>query len=66
MSFLPFFNDKTLVAILKAVPLNRDIQEWILWRIIDGMMMDVVTNYMIEEELSESYDYYECYNLIDD
>ncbi|KAG5619553.1 hypothetical protein H5410_004771 [Solanum commersonii] len=30
----PFFTDKTLVTILKVVPLNRDVQELILWKII--------------------------------
>ncbi|KAG5572428.1 hypothetical protein H5410_062194 [Solanum commersonii] len=44
MSFLnPFFTDKTLVTILKVVPLNRDVKEIILWKIIDSMMMDIFT-----------------------
>ncbi|KAG5570174.1 hypothetical protein H5410_059940 [Solanum commersonii] len=37
MGFLDFFPDKDLGTILKAVPFNRDLQERILWRIIDGM-----------------------------
>ncbi|KAG5621154.1 hypothetical protein H5410_006372 [Solanum commersonii] len=39
MGFLDFITDITLVTILKKVPLNRDLQERILWRIIDGMMI---------------------------
>ncbi|KAG5629659.1 hypothetical protein H5410_001376 [Solanum commersonii] len=38
MVFLDFYTDITLVIILKAIPLNRDLQEHILWRIIDEMM----------------------------
>ncbi|KAG5580760.1 hypothetical protein H5410_051387 [Solanum commersonii] len=30
-----------LVTILKAVPLIRDLKELILWKIIDGMMIDI-------------------------
>ncbi|KAG5630953.1 hypothetical protein H5410_002670 [Solanum commersonii] len=37
MSFLAFFPDKDLVTILKVIPLNRDVQEFIIWKIIDGM-----------------------------
>jgi len=50
MSFLsPFFTDKTLVTILKVVPLNRDVQEEIMWKIIDDMLRDVYSIHMIEE-----------------
>ena len=66
MGFLDFFPDKDLVTILKAVPLNRDLQERILWRIIDGMVMDIVANYMIEQELYERFYCSEIYDLLDD
>ena len=66
MGFLDFFPDKDLVRILKAVPLNRDLQELILWRIIDGMVMDIVNNYMIEQGLYERFYCYEVYNLLHD
>ncbi|KAG5619555.1 hypothetical protein H5410_004773 [Solanum commersonii] len=45
----PFFIDKTLVTILKVVPLNRDVHELILWKIIDHMVMDIFTIHNIEE-----------------
>jgi len=66
MSFLDFFPDKDLVTILKAVPLNRDLKELILWKIIDGMVIDIVNNYMIEQELYERFYCYEVYNLLND
>jgi len=66
MSFLDFFPDKDFVMILKAVPLNRDLQELILWRIIDGMVMDIVDDYMIEQELYERFYCFEVYNLLND
>ena len=66
MGFLDFFPDKDLVTILKAVPLNRDLQEHILWRIIDGMVMNIVDDYMIEQELYERFYCYKVYNLLND
>jgi len=66
MSFLDFFPDKDLVTILKAVPLNRDLKELILWRIIDGMVIDIVNDYMIEQELYERFYCNEVYNLLND
>jgi len=66
MGFLDFFTNITLVTILKVVPLNRDLQERILWRIIDGMVMDIVANYMIEQELYERFYCSEVYDLLDD
>ncbi|KAG5592167.1 hypothetical protein H5410_042681 [Solanum commersonii] len=55
MAFLDFFTDITLVTILKAVSLYRDLQERILWKIIDGMVMDIIADYMIEQELYERF-----------
>jgi len=73
MSFLsPFFTDKTLVTILKAVPLNRDVQELIIWKIIDHMVMDTFSIHNIEEVIDfddENYyyeNYYDSYDLLDD
>ena len=66
MGFLDFFPDKDLVTILKAVPLNRDLKELILWKIIDGMVIDIVNNYMIEQELYERFYCNEVYNLLND
>jgi len=73
MSFLnPFFTDKTLVTILKVFPLNQDVQEIILWKIIDSIVMDIFTIYNCEEVIDfddQNYyyqDYYDFYDLIDD
>jgi len=66
MGFLDFFPDKDLITILKAVPLNRDLKELILWKIIDGMVIDIVNNYMIEQELYERFYCDEVYNLLND
>ena len=66
MGFLDFFPDKDLVMILKAVPLIRDLKELILWKIIDGMVIDFVNNYMIEQELYERFYCDEVYNLLND
>ena len=66
MGFLDLFPDKDLVTILKAVPLNKDLKELILWKIIDEMVIDIVNNYMIEQELYERFYCYEVYNLLND
>jgi len=65
MSFLsPFFTEKTLITILKVIPLNRDVHELIIWKIIDGMVIDIISDILSCEEIVEFDDeiyYYHNY-----
>ncbi len=62
--FAPYFSDKTLITILRILPLNRDMKEEILWKIIDDMLRDVFAVQLIEEIINfddELYYYNEYY-----
>jgi len=67
MSFYaPFFDKKTLVVILKVIPLNRDLQELILWEIITDIIREDFSIHDFEEIINiddENYyhDYYDTY-----
>jgi len=67
----PFFTNKTLITILKVLPLNRDTKELICWKIIYGMMTDIFAH-NIEEIIDigdQNYyyqNYYDFYDRYDD
>ncbi|KAG5579483.1 hypothetical protein H5410_050110 [Solanum commersonii] len=53
-------------SITNIVMIDSGADERILWKIINGMMMDIVTDYMIEQELYEKVYCSEVYDLLDD
>jgi len=62
MFFQTFFDDETLITILRALPLPRDLKDLILKRVVDDILREDFSHILLEYYSDDYETDYEEYN----